>query len=193
MRCPNCHNEVSESGSCPGCSQQTTRSRHEKEQEQEREARQQAMQGQKREREKKAKRANRGATGMASLLVVAIVLVAGVLGCYYIVYSHYDSKQVDAKAALALMEQFRHLASNQEGITVDQFIDKEFQRYKHNGTLLKYQGWKVNVIKGTETRFLIIFTFEDTQNVEHRAEWLADLKQKTFTPQTELASAAYKR
>jgi hypothetical protein len=137
----------------------------------------------------------KGMSGKARTIVRAAVMVSAMivtgLGCYLVVFSYWDSKQVDAISALQALDTLRGLPSNQEGLTVAQLMEQELEKVRDSGNLKSHQGWSTKRVRGSETKVMLVFSYQDINNQEHRAEWLVDLSDNSFSPQTELAWAVY--
>ena len=140
----------------------------------------------------KAVGSSRTKTVMRILVLLAAIAVTGVV-CYMLVFTYWDGKEVDPVAAMKAMNTLRELPSNQEGLTVDEFMTLELERFKKNGNLKNYQGWHTKKIRGTESRVLVVFSFKDNDDQDHRAEWMVEVNKHIVVPQTELASSVYNK
>ena len=144
-----------------------------------------------------AKREKGGGAGKnrAALRVVltAVAVLSIGFGSYMVVYSYFESKQVDPVTAIRAMEKLRGSASNQEGFTVDQLMTAEIDRFKRENNVKGYQGWHTKRIHGTDSKVVVVFSFQDQQNQSHVAEWLVDVNTQDFAPQTDLARSVYGR
>jgi len=129
------------------------------------------------------------------MLSLALGIVFVVLGAifYIFVLPMLNSSGPEAQAAVSMVIKFRSLPSNVEGKTVGECMADEMAKSKRVGNLTSYQGWTTKPLKGTKTRFLIVFSYEEQGNVVQRAEWIADLNTNTFTPTTDLASTVYNK
>jgi hypothetical protein len=116
----------------------------------------------------------------------ALVAVLGV-GVYIFVVPLVHSEGVEPKTALSALERLQHMPSNEPDLTIDARLSGELEKSRRVGNLVGYQGWTVRPIKGTKSRVLLAFSYREKGNIEQRAEWLADLTNNTFTPQTALA------
>ncbi|MEK6289642.1 MAG: hypothetical protein AABO57_28335 [Acidobacteriota bacterium] len=85
------------------------------------------------------------------------------------------------------------MPSSEPGVTIDARLSRELEASRRVGNLVGYQGWTVRPIKGTKTRVLIVFAYQEVGGTHQRAEWLADLSNNTFTPQTDLAAAVHSK
>ncbi len=120
--------------------------------------------------------------GLAALVVGLVLYVFG--------DQLLPGQQADVETSMAVLEKLRNSPSLQEGLSVDQRLMKEVERSRRVGNLQSYQGWAVTSRQGG--KFVIVFSFRETDETEHRAEWIVDAASGTFTPQTELAAAVYK-
>jgi hypothetical protein len=123
------------------------------------------------------------------LMVLGGAALAAVLsvGVYIFVVPLVHSQGVEPKTALSALDKLQHMQSNQPDLTIDARLSGELEKSRRVGNLVGYQGWTVHPIKGTKTRVLLVFSYREVGNTEQRAEWLADLSNNTFTPQTPLA------
>jgi len=122
----------------------------------------------------------------------SILLLCGV-GFYLLHFFSYSPQDIDPKAALPMLNKLRQSPSSQKGLSVDDLLTHELEKSRRVGNLLRYQGWTMKPVNGSKTKLLISFSFEETDNTQKRAEWVADLAQDTFTPQTALAMAVYRK
>jgi hypothetical protein len=125
-------------------------------------------------------------------IMVGAIAVTGVV-CYMLVFSYWESKEVDPVAAMKAMNTLRELPSNQEGFTVDQLMNEELERFRKSGNLKGHQGWHTRKIRGTESRVLVVFSFKDNEDRDHRAEWMVEVNKHIVVPQTELATTVYNK
>jgi hypothetical protein len=114
-------------------------------------------------------------------------------GCYLVVFSYWESKEVDPVSAVKAMEKLKLQPSNQEGLTVDELMTDELNKLKKANTLKGYQGWHIKKVKGSESRLVVVFSYQDVDGQDHRAEWMTDVNSETFVPQTELAISVYNK
>jgi hypothetical protein len=98
------------------------------------------------------------------------------------------SEHAEPKIVLAALDKLRKAPSNEPGLTIDGALTRELETVRRVGNLAAYQGWVVRPIKGTKTKVVLVFSYEEAGNTSQNAEWIADLKAGTFTPQTELAT-----
>jgi hypothetical protein len=123
--------------------------------------------------------------------VVSGLLIAAI-GIYAYWYFANRTSELDPHLAQPAMQKLRAMPSKQADLTVDQYLNQELEKSRRVGNLVSVQGWTMRPVQGTRSKMLISFSFQERDNTEQRAEWLADLSHDTFTPQTELASAACK-
>jgi hypothetical protein len=124
--------------------------------------------------------------------VVSAVLIAA-LGLYLYWYLTHTTSELDPHLAQPAMQKLRSMPSKQADLTVEQYLNQELERSRRIGNLVSSRGWTMRPIEGSRSKMLISFSFVERDNTEQRAEWLADLSHETFTPQTELARAAYRQ
>ena len=201
MRCPKCHTETPPSAAnCPGCNLATPKGKHDKEVEREREydrkTRKVFLSGLNfTKRFSKAK--DNGEPGRASTIIKIAIIVAAIgltgFGSYLVVFSMWTSKHADPIVALEVMKKFRTMPSNEEGLTVDELMTLQLKKFRDSNTLKGTQGWHTEKINGTESRVLVVFSFQDLQDKDYRAEWLVDIHSERYIPQTALAIEAYNK
>ncbi|MEK6410989.1 MAG: zinc ribbon domain-containing protein [Acidobacteriota bacterium] len=127
------------------------------------------------------------------------VLSAGVLvallsvGIYIFVVPLVYSDEAEPKTVLAALDKLRRTPSSEPGVTIDARLSRALEASRRVGDLVAYQGWTVRPIKGTKTKVLIVFAYQEVGGTHQRAEWLADLSNNTFTPQTDLAAAVHSK
>ena len=119
--------------------------------------------------------------------IVALVVLGCAVAYVYVVPLVY-SDGAEPKVILAALETLRRMPSSEEGLTIDARMTRELEKSRRGGNLVGYQGWTVKSIKGTKSRVVISFSYDERGNVRQRAEWLADLSTNTFTPQNEFAA-----
>ena len=122
--------------------------------------------------------------------VLSAMMVAA-LGVYLFWYFTHTTSELDPHLAQPAMQKLRQMPSKQADMTVEQFHNQELEKSRRVGNLVSSQGWTMRPVEGSRSKMLIAFSFLERDNTEQRAEWLADLSHETFTPQTELAKAAY--
>lgn len=122
-----------------------------------------------------------------SVLSLAAIVAVFSVGIYIFVVPMVYSEEAEPKTILSALEKLRHLPSSEPGLTVDARLARELETAKRVGNLVSYQGWAVRPIKGTKNRVLLVFSYQEVGDVHQSAEWLADLNNNTFTPQTDLA------
>jgi len=123
---------------------------------------------------------------------VSVALIAAV-GAYTYWYFSNTTSDLDPHLAQPAMQKLREMPSKQANLTIDQYLNQELEKSRRVGNLVSVQGWTMRPVQGNRSKMLISFSFQERDNTEQRAEWLADLSHDTFTPQTELASAAWKQ
>jgi hypothetical protein len=123
---------------------------------------------------------------------LSVVLIVGI-GVYVYWYFSHMTSELDPHLAQPAMQKLRHMPSPQANLTVEQYLNQELEKSRRIGNLVSTQGWTMRPVEGTRSKMLIAFSFTERDNTEQRAEWLADLSHDTFTPQTELARAAYRQ
>ena len=200
MRCPKCHAETPTGAtSCPGCNLATPRGKQEKARAKEKEFNRKTKKfflsgflEDKLGKNSAIRESSRTKTVMRIAVMLTAIAVTGVV-CYMLVFTYWDGKEVDPVAAMKAMNTLRELPSNQEGFTVDELMTQELNRFKKNGNLKNYQGWHTKKIRGTESRVLVVFSFRDNEDQDHRAEWMVEVNKHIVVPQTELASAVYNK
>ena len=124
------------------------------------------------------------------LSVAALVAVFSV-GIYIFVVPLVYSEQAEPKTVLSALDKLRHMPSSDPAVTVDARLLRELETSRRVGNLAAYQGWTVRPIKGTKTKVVLAFSYEEVGGAHQSAEWIADLNNNTFTPQNELAAAVY--
>jgi hypothetical protein len=130
---------------------------------------------------------------VTALAGAAMVLLLCGTGLYLVLFFSSMPAEIDPKAALPMLDKLRSSPSSQDGLNVDALLTQEMEKSRRVGNLLSFQGWTIRPLDGSKTKLVISFAFEETDNIQQRAEWVADLVHSTFTPQTELAAAVYKR
>ncbi len=121
------------------------------------------------------------------VLAAAVLAAMLCIGGYIYVLPLVRSQVAEPKSVLAALEKLRRMPSNEPGVTIDARMSRELERFRRVGNLASYQGWTSRPIKGAKSKVILVFSYREASGVEHRAEWLADLTNSTFTPQTELA------
>jgi hypothetical protein len=97
------------------------------------------------------------------------------------------SEQAEPKIVLAALDKLRKTPSKDPGLTIDGALMRELEIVRRGGNLVAYQGWIVKPVKGTKSRVVLAFSYEEAGKANQDAEWIADLSTGIFTPQTELA------
>ncbi len=126
------------------------------------------------------------AGGLSGVLIAAI-------GVYAYWYFTNASQEIDPQKAQPAMQKLREMPSQQANLTIDQYMNQELEKSRRVGNLVSVQGWTMRPVEGSRSKMLIAFSFQERDNTEQRAEWLADLAGDTFIPQTPLAIAACKQ
>ena len=124
-----------------------------------------------------------------SVLGVAALVALVCIGIYTFVVPMVYSEQAEPKTVLAALDRLRKTPSNEPGLTIDACLSRELETARRVGNLVAYQGWIVRPIKGTKSKVVLAFSYQEVGNVSKNAEWVADLSEDTFTPQTDLAAA----
>jgi len=127
----------------------------------------------------------------ASVLSLAALVALFSVGIYIFVVPMVYSEQAEPKTVLAALDKLRKTPSNEPGLTIDARLVRELDTSKRVGNLRAYQGWVVRPIKGSKTKVVLAFSYVEVGDVQQSAEWLADLVNNTFTPQTELATTVH--
>lgn len=125
------------------------------------------------------------------LPVVSIAVLVALLsvGVYIFVVPLVYSGQAEPKVVLSALNNLRRMPSSEAGLTIDALLARELETSRRVKNLISYQGWTVQPIKGTTTRVLMVYSYQEVGDVNKRAEWIADLTNNTFTAQTDLASS----
>ena len=201
MRCPKCHTETPPAAAnCPGCNLATPRGKHDKELAREKEYERKTKKvflsgfsfGKLRSSKKNDGEPSRIGTIVRIVIIVVAIGLAG-FGSYLLVFTIWDSKHADPILSFKAMQAFRTMPSNEEGLTVDELMTRELDKFKDAGNLKGSQGWHTEKISGTESRVLVVFSFQDKEGKDHRAEWMVDIKSQRSIPQTALAIEMYNK
>lgn len=124
-----------------------------------------------------------------SVLSVAALAALFSVGIYIFVVPMVYSEQAEPKTVLAALDKLRKTPSNEPGLTIDARLSRQLETARRVGNLVAYQGWIVRPIKGTKSRIVLAFSYQEVGDIDQNAEWMANLTDGTFTPQTELAAA----
>jgi hypothetical protein len=193
MKCPRCHVEVpTEAQRCPDCKLPKPKSmiaQKEKSKAKPMTASKSKPQGAGKPGMKPDRKLPKWATVAAGAVSVALIAAIGVYTYWY--FSNMTS-DLDPHLAQPAMQKLREMPSKQANLTIDQYLTQELEKSRRVGNLVSVQGWTMRPVQGNRSKMLIAFSFQERDNTEQRAEWLADLSHDTFTPQTDLASAAWK-
>jgi hypothetical protein len=196
MKCPRCHTEVpGEASHCPDCKLPRPKNLQAQDESTEQKTvalRKKSPNSASRNKQKQVKRKQRPKWVTALAASAAVLILCGV-GIYLMLFFSSKAEELDPKAAMPMLNKLRHSPSTQDGLNVDDLLTQQLEKSRRVGNLLKYQGWSIRPVNGSKTKLLISFSFEETDNIQQRAEWVADLVHDTFTPQTELAVAVYKK
>jgi hypothetical protein len=122
------------------------------------------------------------------LSAAALVALLGI-GAYIFVVPMVYSEEAEPKTILAAMEKLRKTPSNEPGVTIDARLSRDLETSRRVKNLVAYQGWTVRPLKGTKSKVVLVFSYEEVGGIHQSAEWIADLNTGTFTPQTDLAAA----
>lgn len=141
-----------------------------------------------------ADRARKEPRGLrASVLsVAALVTLAGV-GAYIFIVPMVYSEHAEPKTVLAALDKLRKTPSNEPGLTIDAVLSREMEKARRVGNLVAYQGWVVRPLEGTKSKVVLAFSYQEVGDVLQNAEWIADLNNGSFSPQTDLATAVSSR
>jgi hypothetical protein len=122
--------------------------------------------------------------------VVSITALVALVsaGIYIFVLPLVNSQQAEPKVVLSALDKLKGMPSSVDGLTIDARLKRELETARRVKNLVSYQGWTAQPIKGTKTKVLLVFSYQEVGDVNKRAEWIADLVDNTFVPQTELAS-----
>jgi hypothetical protein len=196
MKCPRCHTEIpAEASHCPDCKLPKPKNLQAQDEgvEQKTESPRKSTPSRASKNRRKQIRREQRPKWITALAGAAVVLLVSGMGIYLVIFFSSMPDEIDPKAAMPMLNKLRNSPSSQAGLNVDALLTQEMEKSRRVGNLLSYQGWTIRPVGGSKTKLLISFTFEETDNVKKRAEWVADLVHNTFTPQTELAVAVYKR
>ena len=122
--------------------------------------------------------------------IASAILVIG-LGFYVYWFFSHRVPEPDPHEVQPAMLKLRQMPSLQAGLTVDQYLNQEVERARKFGHVRSIQGWTARPVQGSASKIVIAFSYQETDQTEQRAEWLADLSHLTFTPQNDLAAAVY--
>ena len=192
MRCPKCSAETPpKSLRCPECKLLTPRGRaearaKEEQEENDREIKIASRRGRNSRRRKKGERI-RVSASVTMLVSVLTVGICGV-GMYVALTMLAASKPPVPGSAEYVIQTLSALPSKAEGMTVQQRLDAEVEKSRDEGHLLEREGWDVR--PDGEMTFRIAYTFQEKRQ-KRRAEWIFDVGQNLFTPQTDLAEIIY--
>src|SRR5215210_5291291 len=108
-------------------------------------------------------------------VLAGVPLIVTLLGAvvYLYVLPALKPEQIETQSAVMAVSRFRQMPSNEAGMTVDERMSKELERSRLNGSLRGYQGWTYKAVKGEKMKVLVVFSFDQANNTQQRAEWLA--------------------
>jgi hypothetical protein len=195
LKCPRCHTEIpGEASHCPDCKLPKPKNLQAQDestdQKTETTFKKSSNPAYRNKRQAKRKQRPKWVTALAGSVVVLILCGMGI---YLALFFSSTPEEIDPKAAMPMLNKLRHSPSSQEGLNVDDLLTQQLEQSRRIGNLLRYQGWSIRPVNGSKTKLLISFSFEETDNIQQRAEWIADLVHNTFTPQTELAVSVYRK
>ena len=193
MKCPRCHVEVpTEAIRCPDCKLPKPKSLLN--QTGKNQVKQNPFPAKRSQPGRRRSKPERKLPRWASIAAGALsaLMIVG-LGAYLYWHFTHTTSELDPHKAQPAMQKLRSMPSTQADMTVEQFLNKELERSRRIGNLVSTQGWTMRPVEGSRSKMLICFSFIERDNNEQRAEWLADLSHETFTPQTELARAAFRQ
>jgi hypothetical protein len=121
--------------------------------------------------------------------VIAAIVALISIGIYIFVVPMISSYQAEPKVILSALETLRRMPSNEPGLTIDARLTKDLETSRRVKNLVSSKGWTVQSIKGTKTKVLMVYSYQEVGDVTIRAEWLADLATNTFIPQNDTATA----
>jgi hypothetical protein len=185
MRCPRCHIQLPDNADrCPDCKLPKPKGL----------SPQRDLKAEnKRSKGRKPKAASSRPKWVNALLAVTALIMVSFVGLYLFSFLSSQPQELDPNLAQPALAKLRQEPSVVSGLSVDEYMTQQLEKSRRIGNLLKYQGWTVSPLKGSKTKLVIAFTYEERDNTQYRAEWVADVANNTFTPRTELAVAAYKR
>jgi len=194
MTCPKCRSDVPDAARrCPGCGLRKPKARLAKRPEEEAIKWVASIQPQPATPKRSPASSPSKAKRTAIMLSVAMTFAVLAASAYWFVAPFLHSKSLEPKTAQMVLENLRKMPSNQEGLTVEESVARELERSRRVGNLVSYQGWTVHQAPEDRSKLLVVFSFNERDNTQQRAEWLADPVSSTFVPQTELAAAVFKR
>jgi hypothetical protein len=123
----------------------------------------------------------------ASVLGVTALVALSCVGAYIFVVPMVYSEQAEPKTVLAALDKLRKSPSNEPGLTIDARLTRELETSRRVGNLVAYQGWVVRPVRGSKSKVVLVFSYKEVGDVSRTAEWMADLNNGSFTPQTDLA------
>jgi hypothetical protein len=194
MKCPRCHVEVpTEALRCPDCKLSKPKSLIAQSGKDKKKNQPSARQGSSPNRRPGMKPERRLPRWVSIVAGALSVLLLAAVGVYTYIYFSHATYELDPHLARPAMQKLREMPSKQANLTIEQYLNQQLEKSRRVGNLVSIEGWTMRPVQGTRSKMLIAFSFQERDNTEQRAEWLADLSHDTFTPQTELASAAWKQ
>src|SRR5262249_32949600 len=140
------------------------------------------------QRSRNARRRKRREAIRVGPFLTTVVSVVAAIGCgigmYVAMTMLAASKPPTPGSAEYVIQTLSALPSKAEGMTVQQRLEAEVAKSREEGHLLEREGWDVR--PDGEMTFRIAYTFQE-KRAKRRAEWIFDVGQNLFTPQTDLA------
>lgn len=128
-----------------------------------------------------------------SVVSVAALVAIFTVGIYIFVVPMVYSEQAEPKMVLSALDKLRKTPSNEPGLTIDARLSRQLETSRRVGNLVAYQGWTVRQIRGSKAKVVLAYSYVEAGDVHQSAEWIADLNNGTFSPQTDLAVAISSR
>src|SRR6266550_8728755 len=114
------------------------------------------------------------------VLSVAVLVALLSVGIYIFVVPLVYSEHAEPKAILSALDTLRKLPSSEPGLTIDARLARELETARRVKNLVSYQGWTARPVKGTTTKVLLVYSYQEVGDVNKRAERIADLTTNTF-------------
>jgi hypothetical protein len=186
MRCPKCYTETSnEVLCCPKCNLVTPKGRQHLKTKGQKPALATRKARRKKAPKKERKRVPRWVTALA---LIGTVVVCGA-GSFFVWLYYIDPQPVDASSPQFAIERLRSRPSKQSGLTVENRLAREVESSRASGQFVELEGWTVTPIDGAKCR--VVFSIEEKEHRYRRAEWMVEMPNGPFLPQTELATEVY--
>ena len=128
-----------------------------------------------------------------SVVSVAALVAFFSVAIYTFVVPMVYSEQAEPKTVTAALDRLRKTPSSEPGLTIDARLTRQLETARRVGNLVAYQGWTVRPIKGSRTKVVLSFSYEEVGEVHQSAEWIADLSDGSFSPQSDLATEVSRR